>query len=533
MKLPFLNVELTNPFKRANSMDDMYKKAMAAAGIQYAMIQNNQVYTIGNNPTSYIKEGYKQNAVVYSAVEAVAKSAKRVHYKLFEVSNRNEKIEIDDHDILDLLHRPSPLYSKGTFTEQQVIYWLLTGEVFLVKVKPDIGDNKNVPTQLVSYSPQYIKVMQNPDTGLPQTYLFDNNKKKILIDADDMIYWRKLDPEGGVRGMSPLMAARKVIVHSNNGYEANMKLTQNMGPSGILSYPSDYDETQLDQLQKKYQDKYAGSKNYGKMMFTTAGADLKWIPTGFKAEDLQLVEGQRMSMRDICNIYGFSSQILNDPENKTYNNMNDARKSLILNAVLPVLKEFIDVLNSQLIPDFEKRDGKKYELEVDKQSWEEIKEDLLVQAQTAAICWWLTTNEKRMMMGYEALDIPEGNDLYVPANFLPLSTETDSESTLRNAHLVATQIGLPKPVDPNAAEPKENPNVPDDASDVSLNATCMTLNVYQKSLLKALGADETKQRVTILTKDGKSLSAWAIKGGYLNLENIVAEDIAFINVTND
>jgi|GEM_PF-1319203 len=505
MKIPFTDIEL---FSRKG----LTTKGLSG-GIQWAMVQNNQVYTIGNNPTSYIKQGYKENALVYAAVSTIASACRRAHFKLFDVRNRNQKTEVTAHPLLDMLNRPNPMQSKATFIDGCITYYLLTGECFMVKLSPGLGSNKDITQNLITYSPQYIKVTQDPNSGLPAGYLFDNNRRKIEIPADDMIFWKRTDPEGSIRGMSPLMAARRVIVHSNNAYEANMKLTQNMGPSGILAYPADYDDTQLDQLQKKYESKYGGPKNYGKTMFTTG--DVKWIATGFKAEDLQLVEGQRMSLRDLCNIYNISSQLLNDPENKTYNNMQDARRALILNAVLPLMKEFCDVLNSYLLPEFEKRDGTRYELEVDKHCWEEIWDDLQVQANTAAQAWWLTLNERRQLMGFDALDIPQGSNVFIPNNIRALSGETGNTIERETE---GERVNTPEPT---------QQEIPDDASELTLDDKCLTLTPHHQALAKALKMKDG-QLVSVITKDGKSVLAKVYRKKYINLRGITANDIAFI-----
>jgi HK97 family phage portal protein len=406
MKLPF-NLSLT----RRNTSPSLTKKAIS---LTWARIQDNVVYDVANSPFVYIKQGYKENPLVYSAVEAITKRSKKAKFKLFDITNRTAKKEVPSHPILDLLQRPSVISSKAMFLENCVGYRELTGECFMLKIRPGSGANATRTTQLTTFSPEYIKIVQDKTTGLPVQFEYNDMKIKQTIPAADMIYWRTWDPEGGIRGLSPLIAGRKVLVHSNNAYKANMKLTQNMGPSGILAYPDTYDQTQIDQTQQKYKEKYGGPENYGKIMF--ANADVKWIQTGFKAEDMQLVQGQLMSLRDICNIYGFSSQILNDPENKTYNNMQEAKRDIILNAVLPVLQEFVDILNLQLIPEFEKADGAKYELEIDRTCFEELRDDQLKQAQTAAEMWWATVNEKRRICGLEALNTPEGDEIYVPAN---------------------------------------------------------------------------------------------------------------------
>lgn len=418
------------------------KGAGMSGGPASFYIQDMTPYSIGDSAKQYIMNGYSKNVLVYSLINMISTVAAKAKFKLMDISDPDEPEEVKDHVLLDLLKHPAPFYGRREFIENTFGFRELTGECFIYKNRFTLL-NKGQVAQLIILPPQYVRVLQDKVTGLIAKYIYYDGRKSQEIMPEDIIYMRYWNPEGSIRGVSPLKAGREVLAQSNDAYHTNRKLTVNGGPPGILAIDDgtgiEFDDTQRDKLMQKYKETYAGPDNAGTPIITNG--KWSWTATGLKPEDLMLKEGQRMSLRDMCNIYGVSSQLLNDPENKTYNNMQEARKALITNCVIPKLHTWLDALNRNLVPEYEAKDKKQYELVLDKQAWEEIREDEQKQVTTLAAAWWTTINEKRKVMGLEPLTIPEGDDILVPMNFMPISTNTDAQGQLRNAHAaVARQV---------------------------------------------------------------------------------------------
>jgi hypothetical protein len=54
-------------------------------------------------------------------------------------------------------------------------------------------------------------------------------------------------------------------------------------------------------------------------------------------------------IREICNLFGIDSSLLNDPENKTYSNKTEAQKAFYVNLIIPMAAKFQLALNLSLI----------------------------------------------------------------------------------------------------------------------------------------------------------------------------------------
>ncbi len=444
---------------RSNSLNLQKKAGGMSGGMPYAYIQDMIPYSIGDSPKNYLTHGYNQNALVYAVIGLITSAASKATFKMMDVSNPDKKEEIKTHPFLDLLRMPAPMYDRREFIANTIGFKELTGEAFIYKNRFTTGKNRGLAGQLIIMPPQYIRVEQDKATGLAKKYVYYDGTVKQEIAPEDMIFMRYWNPEGSIRGFSPLKAGREVVSQSNDMYKTNRKLTANGGPPGILSLDDstgiEFDDTARDKLLEKYRETYGTPDNAGTPIITNG--KWSWTSTGLKAEDLMLKEGQRMALRDICNLYGISSQLLNDPENKTYNNMQDARKALILNCVMPKLHLWIDAIHRDLLSEWEKVDNKKYEIVIEKNCWEEIRNEELQLVQQLNTAWWLTINQKLKLMGQEPLTIDQGDDIYVPLNYMPISTTSDAAAQLRNAHAQASQGIAPKPDVPEAEPPQPIP----------------------------------------------------------------------------
>ena len=418
MKIPFTNIHL---------------KAERLQRVQVSTVNDAVVSYMGGDQKAYIKQGYKKNANVYSVINWIVKKAAMTHWQLFEIVDGEKQI-VYKHPLLDLMNRPNPTQGKAEFIESMLGYKLLCGESFVYQISPDNGVNMGVPQELWTIAPPLMSVGFDA-FGIPKKYEVQAGARRTEIPSDKVIYMKYWNPDSNSkRGMSPIEAGRRVITQSNDSYTASMKLLQNLGAQGILSVDDDVEMTQeqIDALETKYAQKYGGPENYGRII--VSGAKMGWTQIGLPATDLELIDSQKMSLRDICNLYNLSSQLFNDPDNKTYSNMKEAKRSGISDVVIPEMELIADEFNRWLVPHFEKQDGKEYMLEMDKGIFTELKEDEQMLATILTNSWWLTPNEKRERMGMGKLDIDGMDDVFAPTSIIPLGFDATLEKAYSTSY---------------------------------------------------------------------------------------------------
>jgi HK97 family phage portal protein len=148
-------------------------------------------------------------------------------------------------------------------------------------------------------------------------------------------------------GMSPIQAARSVIMKSNEAYKSQQKAMENMGVNVLVSADTGVDATftrdQAERLQTTWKEKYGKSSMRNNPAFTDA--NIKVHNLGLSPVDLGIIEDQKLTLRDICNIYHVPTEVFNDPDNKTNTNKMESRKAVYTDAVQPLVNQFLDNFN--------------------------------------------------------------------------------------------------------------------------------------------------------------------------------------------
>ncbi|MFN9111911.1 MAG: phage portal protein, partial [Bacteroidota bacterium] len=89
-------------------------------------------------------EGYRQNVIVFRCIHLIARSAASVPWRL--LCNGQQ---LQDHPLLDLMHRPNPRQGGAAFIESLFAYWLLSGNSYIERVE----DAKGMPRELYALRP--------------------------------------------------------------------------------------------------------------------------------------------------------------------------------------------------------------------------------------------------------------------------------------------------------------------------------------------------------------------------------------------
>jgi len=170
----------------------------------------------------------------------------------------------------------------------------------------------------------------------------------------------------------------------------------------------------------QYGTKTQGSivQNAGKILI--AGAKLGWVNMGLSPIDLQLLESEKVTLRELCNVYGVNSALFNDPDNKTYNNMKEAKKEMLTQVVLPELVALRDAFNRFFATEI----GNGYYIDFDLTVFPELQEDMKELSAILSQSWWITPNEKRAAMRYDTSLDPVMDEVFIPAGYLPIDELT-------------------------------------------------------------------------------------------------------------
>jgi HK97 family phage portal protein len=438
------------------SFFDRFRNLLTKNAQQTAQEYNKAIYNwLGEsivwnpeNDTTYINEGYRKNATVYSLVNIIAKAASSIPFQVYEKVNDNDYkrykamnsgtldssvmhkanylkkkalVELQDTDLHKLLDRPNPAQSYASWITEIIAFGKLTGNRYIYGIAPETGNGAGKYKELYVMPSQLIEIISGGIMQPVKEYAIEYNGQ-YKIPADQICHIKDFNPyfDGSgshLYGQSPLRAGLRSMTTNNEAVQTGVKYLQNQTARGVLmSDEGDLNEVQAQQLKDKFRKNFQGSDNAGDIIITPK--KLSWVNFGLNASDVSLIEQYNASIKDLCNIYNVPAVLLNNTESSTYNNVKEAKKALYQNCVIPELNKIADELNRWLAPKY----GEKLCIEFDYSSIPELQEETEKVVDQMAKAWWLTPNEKRAAMSFGAdEENPILDDYYIPANLIPAS----------------------------------------------------------------------------------------------------------------
>lgn len=323
-----------------------------------------------------IKEGYTSNNHVYSVIDRIASDAAAIPLIVEEINSNGEKEIVTEGDFYNFVHNPNEDNNYKSFVYQSIVYQLTTGNTIQYGVKGVQAFNERW-----NLAPQYITPkVQNYITGPRATsYKYNYSGIDYNLEKEEVMHLTKFNPDpaspSAVMGFSPLEAAYRVLVASNEVITADASLIKNKGAIGLLTSKSDraLKTEEAKKLDASLKSRIGGGENYGSIKVTTGNVD--FVKFAMSPQDLQILESGLFKLRDLCSIYKVSSRMFNDPTGASYNNSKEDNKKYYNSAVLPPLENDLDHFNKFFVPGWNERDGKNYVVRLDISSVEALQED--------------------------------------------------------------------------------------------------------------------------------------------------------------
>ena len=424
-------------------LDILYKRLVQNQGLV--------LYNFDAKKNDFIVKGYSQNAEVYKIINKIVTKCNSIETILYndvgeKSANRYKKylkssvpvnavkgkiyrakaleiIEDEDNDLYKLLQSPNHYQSWIEMMELFRIFYFVQGEAFLYRdtaMDSDIAMSIHVaPANLMS--PVYSDDTENIIRGW-KLDLFGGHSR--ILENDDVFHLKMANPifdsDGGqLRGMSPLVAGLKYLQLDDRSIEAWIKAIENEGAKGIISPNTPNPEYWLNPDQVKLVDKeiderIAGVKNKNKIV--ASSMPLQYTQIGLSPDALSIIQALEHSQVNLCDLWNVPPTLF-DP-NPTYQNQKEAGLQFLNNVIIPYLEKEEQKLNSWLVEPFRVRDGKNYYIDNDTSQFEELTPTL---DEMNALATILTKNEMRIIQGYDSLDTPAADLLFIASGSVPIN----------------------------------------------------------------------------------------------------------------
>lgn len=312
------------------------------------------------------REAYVLNPVGFRCIKMISVCAATIAWQL----HGRDRSLIEDHPILQLLSRPSPMQGGSSLFEAAYSYFLASGNNYFEAN----GPNGKPPRELFALRPDRMKVVPGA-FGLPAQFVYEHAGRKKIWDVNpatgesQILHLKDFHPTDDWYGLARTIPGSKGIDRHSASSDHNKALLDNGArPSGGLVFepfeaggqvqvaPEEIIDKAYDRLEKMHM----GSKNAGRPM--VLNGKIKWEQFGLSPSDMDFDENKQDAARDICLAFGVPHVLIVKGE-ATYNNITEAKLQLYEDTVLPLVDHFLDELNNWLVPRF--GDGLKLAADLD------------------------------------------------------------------------------------------------------------------------------------------------------------------------
>lgn len=401
---------------------------------------------------------------IYSVVRMIAKTAAQVPVRVYKVKDKQkfkkyqyavktndaspsaalrimklkqaamEEVGGDD-ELQKLLDSPNDTYTRAEFMEGFFTMRLICGNAYVYIPRLEDGVNTGKTTGM------WLMPTQFTNPVITQTFPKEitNYQMRLFgivdIPLSDVMHSRYYNPQSTVMGdeligLSPLQALSRNAQKGMSENDFMVSSFQNHGSNGVLSFEG-LDETEAATLGQKKKDFYqetSGTINAMKTYWTSA--KVNYTALGQSVVDMQVLESQMMTLKKFCNAYGVSARLFNNDGTGSIVSDTNARKSLYLNAVIPEVSAWCDIVNKDLAKAY----GEGYYVDFDVTEIAELQTDMKLLADSLAVAWWLTPNEKRTVQNFGALPDENMDKVLVPSGMQYLEDLVPVEPLDNNAN---------------------------------------------------------------------------------------------------
>jgi len=399
-----------------------FKKEKKSADYKSYMVFNNSYEFLDYNDPKLAREGFIKNIITYKCISVITGQFRKCDYLLYQMRGKDKK-EIEQHPVLDLLKRPYTGISQAHHLERLATQYLIYGENYIQRwyennpgtiqyappkklyaLRPDNVNNlpgKNHYNSEYRYHPEY-------DSGIT----FQVN----TIGECNLMIMRKFNPQNDYHGLSPILPASYSIDTHNTFSKMVYNLAKNGAqPTGVLTIPAERKLTDDEFLRmKKEMEAQTGPEYAGRPKLLEGGAT--WQQISINPDDMNSNETLKQQAYNIALAWGVPMELINQEQGK-YTNKQEAYEQLYEDAVLPLTKDYFDILNAELLPLY----CDNLILEPDYTNTMVMRQRENATMEKLNGITYLTPNEKREAVGYE--DHPEGDTLPKGGNSNPEKEE--------------------------------------------------------------------------------------------------------------
>lgn len=323
---------------------------------------------------------YKKEKVVSKTINKIAQQFSALK---FVVENSNDdiiqnKLSYEANKLADF---------NASLHFELIIDMYITGNAFLVY----INENK-----------EWIRVL--PENVLEKTetfYKITNDKKLFEIPYQDIIHFKMpAILEGGAFGDSPLSVSLLNILIDRYGYEFVATYFQKGGTTTGVIETSGLNDRSMNRLVASLASSFSSRRNMHRDKVLPENC--KFVTTGTKFTDMQLIELLRTNQRDFSSIFGVPPVLYGDTDGANYANSEVQMALFYEQVILPLQGLYCKSIQNNLRMKRLLKEGDT--LKIDNSNVKYLSSFNKTVEQIPNLKQVLTINEIRKLLGYSDID---------------------------------------------------------------------------------------------------------------------------------
>lgn len=346
--------------------------------------------------------------VLQACVSTIAESVAQLPLEVYERQEDGGRKPATSHPAYDLLkYAPNDWQTPFESREYSQTALGLRGNAYSFIER----DGRGRPTALIPLNPGDVQVYKGQNL---MPYYSIEGGTPVPARFIHHVRWVSLDK---YTGLSP------IALHANSiGY--SMALEEYGGKSflhgtalsGVLERPRESsaitDQKAIDDLTAKWQAKFGGAANAGKVALLQEGMTFKALT--MNNVDAELINALKLAGHDVARIYKMPLPMVGFMEAATYNNVENLQIQFVIYTLMPWLKRHEQALQRDLLLPSERS---KFYIEFNIGGLLRGNQEARFKAYAVARQWgWLSVNDIRRL---ENLPPVEGGDVYLqPLNMV-------------------------------------------------------------------------------------------------------------------
>lgn len=338
--------------------------------------------------TTYIKDGFNINPIVYSVISQMATKTSSIPFYVKKIEDKNAKIKLRNltkstkfdlsarqqierklltkqaytDEFYDLPYaRPNPLQTWNEFLELYKTFIKLTGNVYLYKLMPKEGLNAGRPIAIYLLPSHLMNIVLKRDANLLSLespvagYKLIEGDVSITFGEDEVTHIKYPNPNfdfngSHLYGLAPTQSILKNIESSNEALNLNIKTMKNGGAFGFIHSKGNTPlrEEQANSIKDRLIEMDSSTDKLAKI--AGVSAEIGFTRLSMTNDELKLFDYLNFDQKQICNAFGWSDKLMNNDAGAKYDNVNEYRKQVVVDNIIPNLELLREAFNTDILP---------------------------------------------------------------------------------------------------------------------------------------------------------------------------------------